>query len=98
MRESLETFFDPTSDNCVVICAGRSLKEGASREERDAEEREFLEDTEVARFIELGRVVLVDIPEDLQAISSTKVRKGRWDLVHRSIQDYIEAKNFYTPV
>jgi hypothetical protein len=62
----LETFFDPMGDNCVVVCARRSLKEGASREERDTEEREFQENTEVARYIELGRVVLVDIPEDLQ--------------------------------
>jgi nicotinamide-nucleotide adenylyltransferase len=96
MCSLLETFFDPTGDNCVVVCARRSLKEGMTQEERDLEEREFVESIEVRRYIETGRVVLVDIPEDLQAISSTKVRKGGRDLVPLSIRSYIGGKNLYT--
>ena len=98
MRSLLKTFFDPTGDNCVVVCARRGLKEGSSQEERDAEEREFAEGIEVRTYIEAGRVVLVDIPEDLQVISSTKVRKGRWDFVPSSIRAYIEEKELYTPI
>ena len=98
MLSSLKTFFDPMGNNCVVVCARRSLKDGASREDRDTEEREFEERTEVKGYIESGRVVLVDIPEDLQAISSTKVRKGEWDLVPPSIRDYIEKEKLYTSV
>jgi nicotinamide-nucleotide adenylyltransferase len=98
MLSSLKTFFDPMGDNCVIVCARRSLKDGASKEDRDTEEREFLESTEVRGYIEIGRVVLVDIPEDLQAISSTKVRKGEWDLVPPSIRDYIEKEKLYASV
>lgn len=98
MHSSLQTFFDPMGDNCVVVCAKRSLKEGASQEDRDAEKRDFEEDIEVRGYIEAGRIVLVDMPEDLQAISSTKVRKGQWDLVPSSIRDYIEGKMLYTSV
>ncbi len=98
MSSSLKTFFDPMGDNCVVVCARRSLKDGASQEDRDTEEREFEENTEVMGYIEIGRVVLVDMPGDLQAISSTKVRKGGWDLVPPSIRDYIEREKLYTSV
>ena len=98
MRSSLRTFFDPMGDNCVVVCARRSLKEGGSQEERDTEEHEFEKDIEVRKYIEVGRIVLVDLPEDLQAISSTKARKGQWDLVPPSIRDYIEGKRLYTSV
>ena len=98
MLSSLRTFFDPMGDNCVVVCARRSLKDGASQEDRDTEEREFKENTEVRGYIEIGRVVLVDIPGDLQAISSTKVRKGERNLVPPSIRDYIEREKLYTSV
>lgn len=98
MRLSLKTFFDPTGDNCVVVCARRSLKEGATQPEREAEEREFKESIEIQRYIEGGRVVLVDLPEELQAISSTKVRKGQWDLVPPAIRDYIEGTKLYTSI
>ena len=98
MLSSLRTFFDPMGDNCVVVCARRSLKDGASQEDRDTEEREFEDNTEVRGYIEIGRVVLVDIPGDLQAISSTKVRKGGWNLVPPSIRDYIEREELYTSV
>ena len=98
MRSSLRTFFDPLGDNCVVVCARRSLKEGGSQEERDAEERAFKEDIEVRGYIEIGRIVLVDMLEDLQAVSSTKVRKGQLDLVPPSIREYIEEKRLYTSV
>jgi len=98
MRSSLKTFFDPTGDNCVVVCARRSLNDGASQEDRYTEEREFEDNTEVKGYIDIGRVVLVDIPEDLQVISSTKARKGEWDLVPPSIRDYIEIKKLYTSV
>jgi len=63
-------------DNCVVVCARRCLEDGASQEDRDTEERESEENTEVGGYIEIGRVVLVDMSGDQQAISSTKVRKG----------------------
>ena len=95
MISSLKTFFDPVGDNCVVVCARRSLKDGASQEDRDTEEREFKENADVKYYIEIGRVVLVDMPGDLQAISSTKVRKGGWDLVPPSIRDYIEREKLY---
>ena len=98
MISSLKTFFDPMGDDCVVVCARRSLKDGASQEDGDKEEREFKESTEVREYIEIGRVVLVDMPGDLQAISSTKVRKGGWDLVPPSIRDYIEREKLYTSV
>lgn len=98
MLSSLKTFFHPMGDNCVVVCARRSLEDGASKEDRDTEEREFTESTEVRGYIESGRVVLVDIPEDLQAISSTKARRGEWDLVPPSIRDYIEKEGLYISV
>ncbi|KZT67950.1 hypothetical protein DAEQUDRAFT_367824 [Daedalea quercina L-15889] len=98
MRVALHRFFSshPDGDDARIVCARRALNTAADDEEEaklKAAIREFAED---------GRVLLVDIPEELRAVSSTKIRQGAkgedeaWRrMVTPAVAEYIVEHDLY---
>lgn len=73
MHEVLEKFF--IQDKCEVICAKRPVENVAQQDVADQEEESFFKRPEVSKYVEIGKLKLVDI-EGTVGISSTKIRQA----------------------
>lgn len=73
MHKVLEKFF--VHDNCQVICAKRPVENVAQKDVADQQEETFFARPEVSKYVEMGRLKLVDV-EGTVGISSTKIRNA----------------------
>lgn len=73
MHEVLEKFF--VQDKCEVICAKRPVENVAQQDVADQEEESFFTRPEVSKYVDMGKLKLVDIKGTV-GISSTKIRQA----------------------
>jgi len=73
MHKVLEEFF--IHDNCKVICAKRPVENVAQKDVEDQKEETFFARPEVAKYVKMGKLQLVDIHGTV-GISSTKIRNA----------------------
>lgn len=99
MHTALRQFFSVNGDNSRVVCARRTMpaKDGAPQ---DDEAMQVV--LEVGKeYVQAGRIVLMEIGEELAKMSSSEVRakvhKGdEWkEMVAGTVADYIERERLY---
>ncbi|KAH9915128.1 uncharacterized protein B0H18DRAFT_1042673 [Fomitopsis serialis] len=98
MASALHRFLSahPAGDDARVVCARRALLSP----EAQGEEAKLR--AAIREFAEEGRVLLVDIPEELRSVSSTLIRQGanggheQWrEMVTPAVAEYIETHRLY---
>ncbi|KDQ14899.1 hypothetical protein BOTBODRAFT_332390 [Botryobasidium botryosum FD-172 SS1] len=72
MRTAVKQFFWPGGANSSVVCARRPTAGG----DANPDEKAFLESADVAGYVRVGKIRLVDISDEERHISSTAVRNG----------------------
>lgn len=102
MHSALRHFFSADGDNSRVVCARRTMpaKHGDTQGTSDEGMQNVLKSGK--DYIEAGRVVLMEIGEDLQRLSSSEVRAKvhardeRWkQMVTGSVAKYVEREALY---
>lgn len=102
MEHALSDFFSPNEHDCRILCAHRSMQGLSTAKAGDVEERHNTTINTARRITEPERVVIVDIGQQEQAMSSTRVRErlkqqdsGWKKLVTSKVADYIEGQGLY---
>lgn len=102
MHTALRHFFSADGDDSRVVCARRTLLAQDGRPPSTGGEgmQKVLESGK--EYLEAGRIVLMQIGEDLERLSSSEVRAKvherdeRWkEMVTGSVADYIEQEELY---
>lgn len=88
MHKVLEKFF--IQDNCQVICAKRPVENVAQKDVADQQEETFFARPEVAKYMEMGKLKVVDV-EGTVGISSTKIRNALKQLASPDAEDSEET-------
>ncbi|EPT01628.1 hypothetical protein FOMPIDRAFT_1161128 [Fomitopsis schrenkii] len=100
MRDALHRFLSahPEGDDARMVCARRALASSSDHED------EIKLRASITQFVVEARVQLVDIAEELKAISSTSIRRGAKDgdeswkaMVAPAVAEYIVGHNLYLP-
>lgn len=108
MHKVLEKFF--VQDSCEVICAKRPVENVAQQDVADQEEESFFKRPEVAKYVDMRKLSLVDV-QGTMGISSTRIRnalkimaspdsgdseKQLKTLILDDIMQYCKEKGLYT--
>lgn len=102
MHTALRHFFSADGDDSRVVCARRTMpaKDGQPQSTTDEGMQVVLKSGK--EYIEAGRIVLMEIGEDLQRLSSSEVRARvhardeRWkQMVTGSVAKYVEQEALY---
>lgn len=98
LASSMRHFLE--SNRSALVCARRGTRTAQQVEDEAA----FASTPEVAKWLERGKLTIVDLDESVREISSTRVREavraGEWDKVNEmvpfpSVVDVIKKERLY---